>query len=84
MIRNSGLNNAEHNSTGSGPLWRIGKEEILPVYDEGFDAALGKIVADLKTTVINVLYPKSEKATLSACLFFFSCINVRSNWKQYL
>ena len=54
MIRNSGLNNAEHNSTGSGPLWRIGKKKILPVYDEGFDAALGKIVADLKTTVIQV------------------------------
>ena len=54
MIRNSGLDNAEHNCTGRGPLRRICKEKILPVYDEGFDAALGKVIADLKPPVIQV------------------------------
>ena len=48
MIRNSGLNNAEHNSTGSGPLWRIGKE--------GWEASAKRVKAaweDLYKTFIN-------------------------------
>ena len=54
VIRNSGLVNAEHNCTGRGPLRRICKEEILPVYDEGFDAAFGKVIADFETTIIQI------------------------------
>ena len=54
LIRNSGLDNAEHNITGSGPLWRICKEKTLSVCNEGVDAALGKVVANLKPPVIQV------------------------------
>lgn len=36
------------------PLRRICKVEILPVDDEGFDTALGKVIAELKPPVVQV------------------------------
>ena len=53
-VFNGRLDQAEHDCTAGGSLRGISEQEVLPVNDEGLDAALDPAVAQLHSAVLKV------------------------------
>ncbi len=49
------LDQAEHHRTAGSSLWCIGEQEVLPVNNEGLDASLCSVVAQLQSAVLQVI-----------------------------
>src|SRR5699024_10752295 len=49
------LDQAEHHRTAGSSLWCIGEQEVLPVNNEGLDASLCSVVAQLQSAVLLVI-----------------------------
>ena len=49
---------------------RIGKQPVLPAHHKGLDAALGTVVAQLQTAILQVgtLHLKLQRVCVSACI----------------
>ena len=50
-VLNGRLDQAKHHSTAGSALRRVGKQEVLPVNDEGLNASLGTVVGDLQPAI---------------------------------